>query len=563
MNGGNLSKVNPSERPRKYKTEQYQVSSDEEIFDKAKINSKRLDRLTQKKIVDALVTFGEAISEIKLYKYERDLAERIFWSLILNDGAVITSLFCRQSGKSTTVGSNVLPSASILLPLLAEHLKAFEIKSHLSKYEKGFWAGTFAPDYERASIIGSKANQALTTKQAKLILSEPDIGMEFPERLTSYLGELPRNSYINVKSANRRVSIEGDTFHIVVTDETQEIDDLTLKKSISPMLAATNGTMVHLGSTYYKRVYFYDICKLNKSNDTKRTKRKKQHFEINYKVAQKYNKNYKKYIQKEKDTLGEYSDEFRMSYELFWPLEKGMFITEDVLTSRLGKQYYVTNYDKTNDHVIGIDVAKTVDSTVVTILEVDWDNPILVDPESGITRYPKKVKNWLEIHGDDYDAQFTLICDFIDNYKWNILVCDATGVGSHMSDRLENKYKYKGKTIVPFVYTRPDKSYAYSLLYKEILSERIIFPNSDEAKRLRKQRRFVLQMSNLSKHVQGGYLVVEALEDNDHDDYPDSLMLAVYGVDEEVEQEVEDHIDYIYKTGANERMNFYRNRHVR
>src|SRR5690606_21545325 len=113
-------------------------------------------------------------------------------------------------------------------------------------------------------IVGNKINTAISTQNAIQILSSPEIGMKFPEKLSSYMGNFPRNSNITVKSANKRVSIEGDTYHIVVTDETQEIDGFVIKKSINPFLSSTNGTMVHIGSPYPERVYFYDIIKLNK-----------------------------------------------------------------------------------------------------------------------------------------------------------------------------------------------------------------------------------------------------------------------------------------------------------
>lgn len=541
------------ERAKTYKSEQSQISSDEEIFDKAKINTNKFDSLTLVKITDAIITLGEALSETKLYPYEREFAFRVIWSLVVGDGETITAEWARQSGKSHTCGQVIIPSTSIMLPLLAEYVDKMGIKTNLLKFKNGLWTGVYGPDYERAGIIGKKIDLTLNTTSSLQILSDPEIGMEFPEKLSSYMGNLPRNSHIKIKSANKAVSIEGDTHHIVFTDETQEVNSTVLTKSISPMLASTFGTTVHIGSAYSKRVYFYDICKKNKEKDTLTTKKKKCHYSFDYRTVEKYNPNYKKYIKKEKTKLGENSDEFRMSYELYWPLEKGMFITEDYLTSRLGKDYYVTNFDKINDHVIGIDIGKQHDSTVVTVIEVDYEKPIVIDPDSGIIRYQKKIKNWIEFQGSNYDEQYYMICDFIDNYKWSVMVTDATGVGSGMFDRLEAKYAVKGKTCIPFVFTRPDKSYGYSLLYKELIQERIEFPNSKKAQALKKQRRFIEQLSNLSKSIEGGYLVVHHEKDTGLDDYADSLMLAVYGVEEKIVEDVEDTIDNIYKVREHSR----------
>jgi hypothetical protein len=303
------------------------------------------------------------------------------------------------------------------------------------------------------------------------------------------------------------------------------------------------------------RVYFYDICKLNKTEDVNRKEKDRTHFEVEYREAQKYNEYYRKHVEKMKKVLGEQSDEFRMSYELYWLLEKGMFVTEDLLRLKLGQDYSITNWDKKNDHVIAIDVAKKNDSTVVTVVEVDWFNKVLTDPDSRTYRHYKKIKNWLELSGDDYDSQYYQICEFVNNFKWSKMIVDATGTGEHMYDRLKNKYVKEGKQVIPFIFTRPDKSYGYSLLYRELISEsdaeknippRIIFPNSEHAQRQQKQKKFISQMSNLVKKWEGGYLVVEHSSEAGHDDYPDSLMMCVLAIEEAVSEEAEELYENVY-----------------
>ncbi len=542
-------------RARDFITDKEQITSDEELFDTAKVNYKTLDKMTLKDIQQGILSFGESLADLRLYPYEIEFAERIIWSLITGDGETITGEFARQGGKSTTV-SVVANSCSIMLPLFAEYitnpLSKFNPSSKyyktMSKFRRGFWCGVYGPDYERASIVGSKINEQLNSKRGREILSSKSIGMKFPDRLQNFIGNLPRSSKIKVKSANKRVSIEGDTHHLVITDETQEISDYVLKKSISPMLAATLGTTVHIGSAYPERVYFYDILQMNKREDLNPDRKIRNNFSVDYRTVQKYNPHYAEYIKKEKKKLGENSDEFRMSYELYWPIESGMFITEDLLLGRLGQSYFVSNYDVKNDHVIGIDLAKVKDSTVVTVAEVDWNSPIVIDEESRTTRYRKKIKNWLELSGDDYDTQFYMICNFIDHYKWNKLVVDATGVGAPMFDRLYNKYVGKGKLVVPFVYSLQSKSEGYELLYRELLAERWIVPNNEKVGRLKKHKKFVEQMTNLAKEIKGGYLTVSHTSENGHDDYPDSMMLLNWGIESELgKEEAEQFEENIFK----------------
>jgi hypothetical protein len=412
----------------------------------------------------------------------------------------------------------------------------------------------YAPDYDRSAIIGNKVNNIFKRDEAREILSDPDIGMRFPERLSYYLSALPHNSIIKVKSADPRVAIEGDTYHLVVTDETQLMNDTILKKSISPMLSSTLGTTVHLGSVHTEKSYFYDIIKMNKDKDMNKKRAHKNHYEVDYILAGKYNKYYRRYVEKEKEKLGEFSDEFQMSYCLKWLIESGMFVTEEYLLS-LGGDFYTAPFDRKKVHVIGVDIAKKFDSTVVTVLEVDWDNPILIDSDSRLLRHDKKIKNWLELSGDDYDAQFYQICEFIDNYKWDTLVVDATGVGAPMFDRLKNKYS--SKNVMPFVFSTQSKSTMYSLLYKELLAKRLTFPNSSGAKQLRKWKNFITQLSNMTKNVKNGYLVVNHSSEQGHDDYPDSLALAVYGVETKIDDIALETQDSIYSVSQFDK-NFWR-----
>jgi hypothetical protein len=240
-----------------------------------------------------------------------------------------------------------------------------------------------------------------------------------------------------------------------------------------------------------------------------------------------------------------------------------MLISEDFLVNKLGKDYPVTTYDKKNECVIGIDVGKIQDPTVITVLEPDWENPITVDIDSKTIRYLKKIKNWYEIFGDDYDSQYYQICDFLDNYKWTICVIDATGVGQGLYDRLNNKYSRQGKRVIPFIFTRPDRSLLYSLLSRELLAERVIYPNSDSAKRLRKQQKFTSQLLDMSKKIEGGYLNLVSTSDTGHEDYVSSCSLAVWGVEGDdialdVEEVTVSEGNSFYKSNKTER-NFWKN----
>src|SRR5579863_1303995 len=71
------------------------------------------------KLIDKLMAVCDEISGHPLRRYQQPFARRCFESLIINDGATITALFARQTGKSETV-ANVIATCMIMLPILAK-----------------------------------------------------------------------------------------------------------------------------------------------------------------------------------------------------------------------------------------------------------------------------------------------------------------------------------------------------------------------------------------------------------------------------------------------------------
>ena len=68
------------------------------------------------RLSEVLVTIGEKMTGIPLYEYQRGLSFRIIYSILARDGAEITALFSRQSGKSEVIVFCVIV-LGILLPV--------------------------------------------------------------------------------------------------------------------------------------------------------------------------------------------------------------------------------------------------------------------------------------------------------------------------------------------------------------------------------------------------------------------------------------------------------------
>lgn len=240
------------------------------------------------------------------------------------------------------------------------------------------------------------------------------------------------------------------------------------------------------------------------------------------------------------DSLGQVlvhnSDEFQMSYMLKWLLVRGMFVEmEDFEKRNILESYDYSLSDKTVTHVAGIDLGGASDSTVVTICEVDWGMPVVmesrIDKETGeemsFTCYNTYLKGWLEISGvPNYEEQYPMILDYLNQFKVVRLVCDATREKS-ITDRLSANLPYE---VIPYVFGSSSKSELYKHFEREILTGRVQIPGGDATKKTPEYLRYMEQLEDMEKSYRGAYMVVSHPKiKGAKDDYVDSHALAVWG----------------------------------
>ena len=326
------------------------------------------------RLIDKIVAFCELYSNREFYPYQRRLSRRIIRSVLENDGEEITALFSRQSGKSECV-SITSGGLMIILPTLA-NLPMFSEDNRLKMFKDGISIGIFAPSERQAKLTYNKIKGFIQSDTAYMVMSDPEFNLDF----TTSNGQtvaLSNGSFVTAISASDGSNIEGESFKLIICDEAQDISNFKITKSIRPMGAAYNATTIDIGTATTYKGYFYDVIQRNKADDVKKTSILRNHYEYDYTVASKYNTRYAKFVDGEKKRLGENSDAFRMSYKLEWIIERGMFIDISLfLKQNVEVLLERTMYDRTNTHVIGIDVGGKGDSTVCTVVEVDWNMPV-------------------------------------------------------------------------------------------------------------------------------------------------------------------------------------------
>jgi hypothetical protein len=476
-----------------------------------------LDELSKefvKKIVERCIQFQTALVGHELHPYQMPLAKRIIESVLINDGEEITALAARQSGKSETI-ANTVATLMVLLPRLAKMYPDL-----LGKFKEGIWIGMFAPVEGQVETLFGRTVNRLTSERALEVLGDPEIDDSLGKvpGVTRQIKLKNSGSSLMMMTANPRAKIESKSFHLIVIDECQEADDFVVSKSISPMLAYYSGTMVKTGTPTTSKNNFYRSIQLNKRAQTARSRQ--NHFQWDWRDVAKVNANYAKYIKKEMLRIGEDSDEFQMSYNCKWLLERGMFVTSTVM-DELGdtSQETVKAWHRT-PVVVGIDPARKIDSTVVTVVWVDWDRP----DEFGY--FDHRILNWLELQGDDWEDQYFQIVSFLNNYDVLAVGVDSNGVGDAVAQRL--KLLLPKAEVHAIGSSQPEQSKRWKHL-KALIDRRMVgWPAHAKTRRLRTWKRFYQQMTDLETKFTGPNFLAHAPEEaHAHDDYADSLAIAV------------------------------------
>lgn len=485
------------------------------------IQSIELDEASEEFIdtlVLKLILFTEEFCNVTFFPYQIPIAYRMIESVVIGDGEELTLVATRQSGKSEVL-SNVLASMMVILPKLAKVYPTW-----LGKFERGFWCGVFAPVEDQADTVFSRIVSKLTSEHAMDYLLDPEIDDKATSGGARGKGRLislkKSGSLCRMQTCNPKAKIESKTYHFVLIDEAQEADEFMITKSIKPMLAFNNGTIALTGTATRNKSYFYKMIQFNKRRDVNAKRNHRQaHFEYDWRTAAKYNENYSKFIQKEKVRIGEDSDEFQMSYCNKWILEKGMFVSDERLTRMYDQSMGLVKQWWRTPVVVGIDVARSNDSTVATVVWVDWDHP------DGFGFYEHRVLNWLEINNEEWESQYFEIIDFLRNYDVYRIGVDAQGVGGAVAERLQ--------LLLPRIEVTPVSSDAkhqnerWVHLTELIQRDQLIVPGHSKARRTRNWKRFNQQMSDLEKVYRGPYMLAAAPDEKGaFDDYPDSLAIA-------------------------------------
>ena len=486
-------------------------------------------------ITGKIMDFGKVLTGIPLYSYQEEIAYRIIYSVITFEGSVLTVLLSRQSGKSETMAF-VIDTLTVLLPALAK------IIPDLEQFSNGFRVGLFAPQSDQVVTTYSRAMTRLTSANAEMVLSDPDllVSLESEVRLN-----LSNGSFLAGQVASKQSKIESKTYDLIIIEEAQDTDDFLVTKSIEPMLTATGGTLVKVGTTGVTKNHFWYEIQANRNHDRKiPDKRLRNHFEYAYKEIisarrhqfeidhKKFHLNYEADILRKKERWGEDSQAFKLAYALVWDLESGMLISDKEFNTLLNRKLGFQE-PSTGDYVVaGLDIGKAPAETVLTIAKVWYTDDPFEKPY-------KQILAWVCLGGLDYEAQHHEILNYIVEYNISTIFADYTGVGKPVVDRLVyacGEYV----NIEPYTFTAQSKSDMWYNFTSDIQTRRLIVPANRVVRSTSEFQKFEEQMKNCQKYFNGAHMVCEKSEGY-FDDMVDScaLMCLAANAQREAESELE------------------------
>lgn len=486
-------------------------------------------------ITGKIMDFGKVLTGIPLYSYQEEIAYRIFYSVITFEGSVLTVLLSRQSGKSETMAF-VIDTLTVLLPALAK------IIPDLEQFSNGFRVGLFAPQSDQVVTTYSRAMTRLTSANAEMVLSDPDllVSLESEVRLN-----LSNGSFLAGQVASKQSKIESKTYDLIIIEEAQDTDDFLVTKSIEPMLTATGGTLVKVGTTGVTKNHFWYEIQANRNHDRKiPDKRLRNHFEYAYKEIisarrhqfeidhKKFHLNYEADILRKKERWGEDSQAFKLAYALVWDLESGMLISDKEFNTLLNRKLGFQEPSMGDYVVAGLDIGKAPAETVLTIAKVWYTDDPFEKPY-------KQILAWVCLGGLDYEAQHHEILNYIVEYNISTIFADYTGVGKPVVDRLVyacGEYV----NIEPYTFTAQSKSDMWYNFTSDIQTRRLIVPANRVVRSTSEFQKFEEQMKNCQKYFNGAYMVCEKSEGY-FDDMVDScaLMCLAANAQREAESELE------------------------
>jgi len=437
--------------------------------------------------------------------------------------------------------ADIVLALAVLLPILAD---AFPDDYRFHSFRKGFRAGIYAPKKEQAEISFARMRQRAESTHGAAVMADPEINVYLVVSRGDTL-TFSNGSRIMARTASEQSSVEGETHDLLICEESQKLLRSKVDKELRPMLAATNGTEVHIGTAWYSRGGFHNT--ITDNVEIYKNGGPRNHFEFSYELVIRekqaaydatgntFHLNYAKFVKSTLKKLGGNKDneEFKMNFRCLWQETRGIALMPSVI-KRAALWHQEVAPQRFGFHVAGLDVGKVTDSSVLTIADVDIENPMDISVhmpganKDKTVAYMKTFIGWLEMLGsfEGDTGQYNQLVEFLMYFNVHILAIDASSMGDPVAEHIQTLVG-DDIMVIPYKFHTSSKSYLYKYYLQEWNAGRIKYAAGPETRETFEYTQFIAQHTDLDKEEKNGYVTCRAPE-GQHDDFPDSGALACW-----------------------------------
>ncbi len=375
---------------------------------------------------------------MKLRPYQQEIAKAVMDSVQNGKGLTFSVEIARQGGKNE----------------LSAHLEVLLLTLHMAR---GGNLIKCSPTFKPQTII--------SIQRLKERLDEFGFDGIYHTRM-GYIVELG-NARATFLSAEESSSVVGHTADILLEiDESQDVSKEKYSKEFRPMGSATNVTMVHYGTTWNDNTLLEEVKRTNQELEKKDSVRR--HFSYDWQEVGKYNPEYLRFVQAERQRLGESHPLFRTQYALLPISSGGNFLSRQQIALMQGEHPRLSQPEGKRTYIAGIDLAgereqemglfgngreRRQDSTVITIAELGLRTA--PSPFTGLGWSEVRVVEHYHWTGVSHSQLYPQIVDILKKWNCGRIVVDATGMGQPVASFLRAQL---GSKVIPFTFTQKSKS---------------------------------------------------------------------------------------------------------
>jgi hypothetical protein len=314
---------------------------------------------------------------------------------------------------------------------------------------------------------------------------------------------------VHCVSASPRAFQKGQTYPLMFLEQVEDMDQYTMETNILPFGAGSDiGSVVILAGSASPKVvneHYYQAVQILKDQKGVRPP-----WFVDGQLGAQYRPGYGEYLALMRAKLGIENPSFLTQFDNVWVQP----INKPFERERLQALQWKAGSVQPHAQVLraaGIDVAKDVDSTVLT-----------GGFRLGLDEY---IDRWLELQGLDYEKQADDASDFIERGHYSFAKIDKNGPGNAFADMLQKRFKDRGIRcgIIREPLTTETNNRIYLQYERELIHGRLHFP----AESTIMQARFTEQHIDVQRVYGSKNMMKLEAPAGKHDDYVCSAALMV------------------------------------